>query len=131
MSRRQSSETFEWQTGQYQWTSEPEKDATSAKPFDILRLIQEQLPRRWGSDRLFRSLMPSSKFYAEISPRFRRVAGKLAEAGDPARPTIARLDGRFSIVHIRAEAAGTGATSAASAGDFTPYIQLRCCEKDV
>lgn len=106
-SRRQISETFEWQTGQYQWTSEPEKDATSAKPFDILRLIQEQLPRRWGSDRLFRSLMPSSKFYAEISPRFRRVARKLAEAGDPARRTIARLDGSFSIGQILGECAGS------------------------
>ena len=104
--RNQIAETFEWQTGEYQWIPAAKEDTASAKPFDILSLIQEQLPRRWGSDRLFQSLMNHSSSYAEIAPHFRLVAAKLAKAGGRASETIGRLDGNVSIGQILGECAG-------------------------
>jgi tetratricopeptide (TPR) repeat protein len=104
--RNQICETFEWQTGQYQWTEPSETGQPAGKPHDILNLLQEQLPRRWGSDRLFQSLMPNSECYGDISPRFRRVAEKLARAGEHARKAIARLDGSVPMGQILGECAG-------------------------
>jgi tetratricopeptide (TPR) repeat protein len=104
--RNQICETFEWQTGQYRWSRAGEREASPGKPHDILKLLQEQLPRRWGSDRLFASLMPDSEFYGDISPRFRRVAEKLASAGEHAQRAIARLDGSVPVGQILGECAG-------------------------
>ncbi len=104
--RNQICETFEWQTGGYQWTQLSEEEDSTGKPHDILNLIQEQLPRRWGNDRLFQSLLPNSECYGDISPRFRRVADKLARTGEHAKKAIARLDGSVPVGQILGECAG-------------------------
>ena len=110
--RNQICETFEWQTGQYRWTQPGEKEASPGKPYNILKLLQEQLPKRWGSDRLFASLMPDSEIYGDISPRFRRVAEKLAGAGEHAQRAIARLDGSVPVGQILGECAGDSLAAA-------------------
>ena len=104
--RNQICETFEWQTGDYRWTQPSEECESTGKPHDILNMLQEQLPRRWGSERLFQSLMPNSECYGDIAPRFRRVAEKLACAGAHARQAIARLDGSVPVGQILGECAG-------------------------
>lgn len=105
-SRNRLCETFEWQAGEFLW-SEPQTEVDStAKPHDLLSLFQEELPKRWRSDRLLRALMPSSEYQGEISPRFRRVTEKLAEAGPHARRAIARIDGSVSVGQILGESAG-------------------------
>jgi tetratricopeptide (TPR) repeat protein len=104
--RNQICETFEWQTGNYQWTRSVEEADSAGKPHDILDLLQKQIPLRWGSDRLFQSLMPDSEAYGDIPPRFKRVAGKLALAGGQAERAIARLDGRVPLGQILGECAG-------------------------
>lgn len=105
-SRNQLCETFEWQSGFYQWAQPADDAESSAKPHDILNLFQEQLPRRWGSDRLFQALMPNSECYGDISPRFRRVAEKLARTGEHAERVITRLDGTVKLGQILGECAG-------------------------
>lgn len=104
--RNQICETFEWQTGEYLWTPASENIEVKGKPHDILNLLQMELPQRWGSDRLFESLMPSADCYGEISPRFRRVAEQLACASEHARNAIARLDGSVRVGQILGESAG-------------------------
>jgi Flp pilus assembly protein TadD len=105
-SRNQLCETFEWQSGFYQWAQPSDDTERTAKPHDILNLFQEQLPRRWGSDRLFQALMPKSECYGDISPRFRRVAEKLARTGEHAERVITRLDGTATLGQILGECAG-------------------------
>jgi len=105
-SRNQLCETFEWQSGFYQWEQPADDAEGTAKPHDILSLFQEQLPRRWGSERLFQALMPNSECYGDISPRFRRVAEKLARTGEHAKRVIARLDGTVTLGQILGECAG-------------------------
>jgi tetratricopeptide (TPR) repeat protein len=102
----QIGETFEWQSGVYRWT-EPIDDAESkGKPHDILNLLQDQLPTRWGFDRLIQELMPDLEIYGDISPRDRRVASKLADKSDAARQAIRRLDGSKNLGQVLGETAG-------------------------
>jgi hypothetical protein len=104
--RAQIGETFEWQSGVYRWT-EPSDDAESkGKPHDILDLLQEQLPTRWGFDRLIQELMPDLETHGDISPRDRRVAAKLAGKSDAARRAIQRLDGSKNLGQVLGETAG-------------------------
>ena len=104
--RRSLGETFEWQTGTFAWQDEPVPDARSGKPLDGLKLLQEQLPLRWGSERLFAALLPESDLRADIPPRYRRIAASLGEAGELARRAIDRLDGTVSLGQILGECAG-------------------------
>jgi tetratricopeptide (TPR) repeat protein len=103
--RAQLGEVFEWQTGFYRWATATENDSSKAKPYDILSLIQQQLPTRWGSDRLIQSLMPHIECCGDISPRFRRVARKLSAAGHSAQQAIDHLDGSRSLGQVLGEAA--------------------------
>jgi tetratricopeptide (TPR) repeat protein len=104
--RNQLGETFEWQSGAYQWMQPSDAAESPGKPHDILNLFQEQLPQRWGSERLFQTLMSFSECYGDISPRFRRVADKLARAGEHAEKAITRLDGNVSLGQVLGESAG-------------------------
>lgn len=104
--RNQICETFEWQTGDFEWTALSEDEEPAGKPHDILNLLQDQLPRRWSSERLFQSLLANAECYGDISPRFRRVAEKLANAGEHAQKVISRLDGSVQVGHILGECAG-------------------------
>lgn len=104
--RNRLCETFEWQTGVYRWIPLPDDEAANAKPLDVLQLLQDQLPKRWGSERLFEALMQVSDQCGDIAPRYRRVAAKLASTGDLARRAIARLDGSVPIGRILGECAG-------------------------
>lgn len=104
--RNQICEAFEWQAGQYRWTACPEEAESTGKPHDILSLLQQQLPRRWGSDRLFQALIASSESRGDIPPRFRRVVEKLAQAGEPARKAIAQVDAGTPVGQILGECAG-------------------------
>jgi tetratricopeptide (TPR) repeat protein len=104
--RQQLAETFEWQTGAYQWLAAAPSPPANAKPHDILSLIQAQLPRRWGSERLFTALLGIAQAYADIAPRLRRVALKLGEAGPMAGRVVERLDGSRPLGRILGEAAG-------------------------
>lgn len=103
--RTQICETFEWQSGNFEWTP-PDADPPNTKPHDILSLIQTQLPDRWGNDRLFASLIPDSDRYCDIPPRFRRVAEKLSLASKGAQQAVARLDGSIPLGQILGESAG-------------------------
>jgi len=104
--RQQIAETFEWQTGAYQWSEAPAEAPANARPHDVLGLIQTQLPRRWGTERLFAAVMAIAAEHADIAPRLRRVATKLGEAGPAAAKVLARLDGRLPLGRILGETAG-------------------------
>ena len=104
--RGRISETFEWQTGAYRWNAPMDDADSKGKPHDILKLLQEQLPTRWGFDRLLQELMPHMETCGDISPRFRRVARKLADKSDAARQAIGRLDGSRNLGQVLGEAAG-------------------------
>ena len=103
--KQQIAETFEWQSGAYQWGAASAAIA-NAKPLDILSLIQTELPRRWGSERLFAALIAISQTSADIAPRMRRVALKLGEAGPTAAAVLQRLDGTRPLGRILGETAG-------------------------
>ncbi len=103
--KQQIAETFEWQSGAYQWGA-ANAPASNAKPLDVLTLIQTELPRRWGSERLFAALLAISQTSADIAPRMRRVALKLGEAGPTAAAVVQRLDGTRPLGQILGETAG-------------------------
>lgn len=104
--RSQLAETFEWQTGVFRWNAPIDDAEAKGKAHDILGLLQEQLPTRWGFDRLIQELMPYMETCGDISPRFRRVAAKLSEASVAARQTILGLDGSKNIGQVLGGAAG-------------------------
>jgi tetratricopeptide (TPR) repeat protein len=104
--RQQIAETFEWQTGAYQWSLRPMAPPANAKPFDVLSLIQEQLLKYWGNERLLGAVMGISTLHADIAPRLRRVAMRLAEAGPMAEKVVQRLDGSVPLGRILGETAG-------------------------
>lgn len=104
--RRLLSETLAWESGHYRWTPLAGDPPRSARAFDLPGLLQAELPRRWGSERLFQRLMPDSQSFVEISPRLRRVVARLAEQGPMAERVIRRLDGTVRIGHVLGECAG-------------------------
>ncbi len=104
--RDQIAETFEWRTGCYRWCEIPSDENPTAKPHDILVLFQEQLPKRWGTDRLFESIASVQEISGDIPPRYRKVAEKLAGAGEYAARVIARLDGSAPLGKVLGECAG-------------------------
>jgi len=98
--------TFPWQAGHYRWTALDQPPPRSARPFDLPALLQTELPRRWGSERLFAALMPDSDRFVDISPRLRRVVVGLRTAGAPAERVIRRVDGTTRVGQILGECAG-------------------------
>ena len=104
--RSQLGETFEWQTGAYRWNPPTDGIDSKSKPHDILNLLQEQLPTRWGFDRLIQELMPGMETCGDIAPRFRRVAGKLSLVNEAALQAVRRLDGSRPLGQVLGEAAG-------------------------
>jgi tetratricopeptide (TPR) repeat protein len=100
------SSTFAWQAGHYRWTVLDQAPPRNARPFDLPSLLQTELPRRWGSDRLFAALMPDSDLFLEISPRLRRVVMALRTAGAPAERVVQRLDGTTRVGQILGQCAG-------------------------
>lgn len=106
LARDQIAETFEWRSGAYQWQPLEAAPSANAKPFDILGLIQTRLPRHWGPQRLLEALMAIAERRCEVTPRLRRVALQLAEAGPLAERVVRRLDGSAPLGRILGEAAG-------------------------
>lgn len=106
LARDQIAETFGWPSGAYQWQPLDAVPAASAKPFDVLGLIQTQLGKHWGPQRLFDALMAIADHRCEIAPRLRRVALQLAEAGPHAQRVVQRLDGTAPLGRLLGEAAG-------------------------
>ncbi|MCR9093595.1 MAG: DnaJ domain-containing protein [bacterium] len=106
--RARIADTFEWGAGQYRWTEAPPEadDPKTARPFDLLALLQEELPRRWGTDRLFGAIVAVEGLHGDITPRHRKVTRKLAEAGDMAARAIAGLDGTRPIGRVLGDCAG-------------------------
>ncbi|MBY0400337.1 DnaJ domain-containing protein [Myxococcota bacterium] len=104
--RDQIAETFEWQTGMYQWNPLDSAPPANAKPYDVLHLIQTQLPKRWGTERLLAAVMAISTRQGDVAPRLRRVAQRLAEAGPMAAKVVGRLDGSVPLGRVLGEAAG-------------------------
>lgn len=104
--RARLAETFAWQAGHYRWTPPGADEDASARPHDVLALLQAELPRRWGTDRLFEALMALQDVRGDVSPRLRKVAKKLAEAGPPAAQAIAALDGQRPLGRVLGECAG-------------------------
>ena len=104
--RTQICETFEWSQGAFAWSETPAGSKSLGKPFDILGMIQDQLARRWGTERLFQALLPEADRVGDISPRVRRVADRLGSAGPVARRIIQRIDGQISIGRLLGECAG-------------------------
>jgi TolA-binding protein len=95
--RSQLSEIFDWRQGAFSWLPADADDKTPGKPIDVLKLIQQELPRRWGIDRLFDALLPYSDEVCELIPSGRRVTEKLASCGAMAQRMIVGLDGKTSI----------------------------------
>jgi Flp pilus assembly protein TadD len=110
--RTHIAETFNWASGHYRWMPASADEHASAKPHDILSIFQEQLPRQWGTERLFQSLMEVQEVHGDISPRFRKVALKLASAGEHAESTIQRLDGTIPLGRVLGECAGDSLAAA-------------------
>ena len=130
VARIQIAETFDWRAGHYRWKPASSNEHAGAKALDILSLFQEQLPRRWGTDRLFEELMSVQEVHGDISPRFQKVARKLAQAGKHAERAIRRLDGSMPIGRILGDCAGD---PVAAATLWTVYHAgiLRVSENDV
>ncbi|MFO0687355.1 MAG: DnaJ domain-containing protein [Myxococcota bacterium] len=104
--REQLAQTFEWQTGVYQWIPLDGPVPANAKPYDVLALIQSQLAKRWGTERLLSAVMAISSHRADVAPRLRRVAQRLAEAGPLAAKVVQRLDGSAPLGRVLGEASG-------------------------
>lgn len=104
--RQQIADLFDWSAGEYAWTSQDDDAADSAKPFDSLKLLQTQLPKRWGTDRLFADLMPQSDRTAEIAPNSRRVVAKLGQQGPLAGQIVAGIDGHSTLGQLLGNCAG-------------------------
>jgi tetratricopeptide (TPR) repeat protein len=104
--RSQIGEVLEWRDGEYTWDELPGEFSSSAKPFDTLALLQKELPKRWGTDRLFAALMPDSEMKGTVAPRFHMILEKLADAGPMARQVIDRIDGKMSVGRLLGECAG-------------------------
>lgn len=100
--------TFEWQTGHYRWkdAGSIDADASAARPIDLLTLLQQELPRRWGADRLFSAILAVEGVYGDISPRHRRIAAKLAACGGPAARALSLLDGSRPLGRVLGDCAG-------------------------
>lgn len=103
--RDRIAESFGWTSGQYHWAPAAPEDA-AARPFDLLALLQDQLPRRWGTERLFAELMSLESLRGDVSALDRKVTAKLAQAGPPARQAIQALDGARPLGRILGECAG-------------------------
>ncbi|MFK7895877.1 MAG: DnaJ domain-containing protein [Myxococcota bacterium] len=110
--RNQIAAAFEWTQGGYQWLPVDASASESAKPFDVLGLIQTQLPKRWGTERLFQSVMNVADCHGDIAPRFRRVVRQLSETAPEVERAIARLDGSAALGQILGESAGDPVTAA-------------------
>lgn len=104
--RNQIGEVFEWSAGEFAWEDLPHDFSSSAKPFDTLALLQQELPKRWGTDRLFRALMPDAELIGSVAPRFHMILEKLATAGPMARQIIDRLGASVSLGRLLGECAG-------------------------
>lgn len=107
--RRRIAETFAWKSGRYVWRDSPgeaEEGAAPAKAFDLLSILQQQLPKQWSTDRLFSELSILQDMVGDISPRFRKIAHKLGRAGEPANRAIVALDGHRSLGQVLGECAG-------------------------
>lgn len=110
--RNQMAAAFEWTKGGYQWLPTDSSSSESAKPFDILQLIQTQLPKRWGTERLFQSVMNVADCHGDIAPRFRRVTRQLSETSPEVARAISRLDGSAPLGQVLGECAGDPTTAA-------------------
>lgn len=104
--RRLLCETFEWREGHFRWTAPETAPPRNARSFDLPSLVQTELARRWGSERLFAALMPHTQRFIEIAPRLRRVAMALGTAGPPAEALLGRLDGKAQVGRLLGECAG-------------------------
>lgn len=104
--RNQIGEVFEWRAGEFAWEDHPHDFSSSAKPFDTLALLQQELPKRWGTDRLFEALMPDAELVGDVAPRFHMILEKLAAAGPMARQVIDRLDASASLGRLLGDCAG-------------------------
>jgi tetratricopeptide (TPR) repeat protein len=97
---------FSWREGEYAWVPPGPDSKASRKPFDVLKMIQEELPAAWDSERLFEALLPHSECIVELTPSLRRVTEKLGATGPMARQVLDRLDGSTSIGRILGTVAG-------------------------
>ncbi len=107
--RARITETFDWAAGQYRWTDTDAGTSTEdakARPFDLLSLLQEELPKRWGSDRLFSAILAVEGICGDVAPRNRRIAEKLGSAGAPAAQALSLLDGSRPLGRILGDCAG-------------------------
>ena len=104
--RQRIAETFAWQGGAYRWEPGTPPDDAAGKPHDVLALLQSQLAKRWGPERLFAELMAAADLVGEITPRFHRVVRQLARGDQMARRAISLVDGRRSLGRILGECSG-------------------------
>lgn len=104
--RNQISESLEWSHGDYQFEELPEDFKSVSKPFDTLALLQLELPKRWGTDRLFAALMPRSELVGAVAPRFHLILEKLSAAGPMAKQIIDRLGESASVGRLLGDCAG-------------------------
>ncbi len=104
--RAQICDVFDWRQGEYAWEAASPDTKAAGKGFDILKLIQEQLPTRWGIDRLFEELLPHSDHVVELTPGVRRITDQLGTTGPTAQRVVDGLDGSTSIGRALGAAAG-------------------------
>lgn len=104
--RNQIGEAFEWRVGEFEWDALPPDFAAKTKPFDTLALLQSELPKRWGTDRLFEALMTHADCAGSVAPRFHLILEKLGAAGPMAKQIVDRLGESLSVGRLLGECAG-------------------------
>jgi len=105
--RARIAETFDWAAGQYRWTDTgASAENAKTRPFDLLSLLQEELPKRWGADRLFSAILAVEGLRGDVAPRNRKIAEKLGNAGAPAAQALSLLDGSRPLGRILGDCAG-------------------------
>jgi tetratricopeptide (TPR) repeat protein len=99
--------SFEWREGCYRWSPiGSEASSSASRPFDLLALLQRELPRRWDSDRLFSALAAVQDACGDIAPGDRKIARKLAGEGEAAARAMQRLDGSTTLGQVLGGCAG-------------------------
>jgi len=105
----QIAESLSWESGLYRWLSLPasqEGSTSQTKPHDGLGLLQAELPKRWGLDRLFSSLIPVQEVCGGLDPACLAVTQRLATAGRAAEQALTALGRGHSVGRVLGDCAG-------------------------
>jgi tetratricopeptide (TPR) repeat protein len=105
--RQRLATSFEWREGEYRWAPlGTDCSPSSARPLDLLALLQRELPSRWTQERLFSEIAQVQTVRGDVATSNRKIARKLASSGSAAARALAQLDGEASLGQILGRCAG-------------------------